>query len=360
MADFYEIDFLAVEADKSGDAIAMRYSLNEKVTIHITDVGFKATSQAMADHIDKYYDKPATIQHLVVTHNDRDHSGGVAGFLDIKNVETLWMLCPWHYAEELLPSFKRFTSVANLEKRLKEIYSNLAEIEAKANEKGIKIREPFQGSKIGEFTVMAPSKERFLDLILESEKTPETGAPATEKSTLIEAVSGFAYAAIRKIAASWGSERFSASETSAENEMSVVQYAEICGKKILLTGDIGRGGLAEVIKFAPSIGLKLPGIDKFQVPHHGSRRNLSSDLLDQLLGEKLPQGSTPHFDAFASSAKADKDHPRNAVMAAIMHRGGCMIRTESKTVCSSSTHAPKREGWTPVEPVPYPDEVEDD
>ena len=38
----------------------------------------------------------------------------------------------------------------------------------------------------------------------------------------------------------WGNEVFSEEETSAENEMSVVQYAKLCGKKILLTGDAGR------------------------------------------------------------------------------------------------------------------------
>ena len=35
----------------------------------------------------------------------------------------------------------------------------------------------------------------------------------------------------------WGVEIFSPEETSAENEMSVVQYANIAGKRIVLTGD---------------------------------------------------------------------------------------------------------------------------
>src|SRR5262245_18284472 len=86
----------------------------------------------------------------------------------------------------------------------------------------------------------------------------------------------------------WAQELFSRDETSAENEMSIVQFGHLCGNKILLTGDAGRSALAEAARYAPNIGLTLPGIDSFQVPHHGSRRNVSTELLDNWLGQRLP------------------------------------------------------------------------
>ena len=43
MNDFFEIDFLDVEAKKSGDAIPLRYSINGGARIHITDGGFQGT-----------------------------------------------------------------------------------------------------------------------------------------------------------------------------------------------------------------------------------------------------------------------------------------------------------------------------
>jgi hypothetical protein len=46
--------------------------------------------------------------------------------------------------------------------------------------------------------------------------------------------------------------------------------------------------LTEAADYAPHIGLTLPRIDRFQVPHHGSRRNVSTEILDRWLGERLP------------------------------------------------------------------------
>jgi hypothetical protein len=39
------------------------------------------------------------------------------------------------------------------------------------------------------------------------------------------------------VKAAWGVETFSPEETSAENEMSVVQYALLSGKRMLLTAN---------------------------------------------------------------------------------------------------------------------------
>ena len=164
------------------------------------------------------------------------------------------------------------------------------------------------------------------------------------------------------IEAAWGEETFSSEETSHENEMSVIQYANLCEKRILLTADAGRGALTEAADYAPSAGLTLPGIDRFQVPHHGSRRNVSTEILDRWLGEKLPeqpQEGDEKFTAIISASKEDEDHPRKAVVRACMHRGAKVISTEGKNV---RTHhkAPKRTGWTTAQGLPYPEEQEED
>lgn len=38
----------------------------------------------------------------------------------------------------------------------------------------------------------------------------------------------------------------------------------------------------------PMSVLPWPGIDRFQVPHHGGRHNVTTQLLDELLGRRLP------------------------------------------------------------------------
>jgi hypothetical protein len=129
----------------------------------------------------------------------------------------------------------------------------------------------------------------------------------------------------------------------------------------LLTADAGRGALSEAADYAPAARLTLPGIHRFQVPHHGSRRNVSTEPLDRWLGSR--RAAQPQrqelFNALISSAKKDEAHPRKAVVRAMIHRGGSVATTEGKTV-RSSLNAPNREGWVAATPLPHPDEQEED
>ncbi|MFO7902237.1 MAG: type I restriction-modification system subunit M N-terminal domain-containing protein [Pirellulaceae bacterium] len=240
-------------------------------------------------------------------------------------------------------------------------FTAVATLEEMAEDKGIPIREPFQGEYIGEFFVLAPTKSRYLELIVQSEKTPES-VSEEKKTSVAEWLHRTATKAVRLVQAAWGDEAFSAEETSAENDMSVIQYACLLGDKTLLTGDAGRGGLWEAADFAPAVGLVLPGIDRFQVPHHGSRRNVSTKLLDHWLGNRLDgevEKGKERFHAIVSASKKDEDHPRKAVLRAMYHRGARPITTEDSDK-RTGKNAPDRAGWVSAKPVPYPHEQEQD
>ncbi|WP_374711601.1 ComEC/Rec2 family competence protein [Symbiobacterium terraclitae] len=360
MTDFYEIDFLDVEAKKSGDAIAMRYRVNGVTTIHVTDGGYQETGERLCNHIRTFYGWPKRIDFVVVTHQDGDHTGGLRTVLESFEVGELWMLRPWLYADQLIHRFSRYSSVENLRRRLKEVYSNLAALEEIALARRIPIKEPFQGARIGQFTVLAPSRRRFLDLIVESERTPE--AKGYERTTMSSIFEGFKTTAAALVRSFWGQEIFPAEGTSAENEMSVVQYATLNNDRILLTGDAGREALTEAANFAPLVGLILPGITRFQVPHHGSRHNVSTEVLDRWLGPRRTSRLTEGLESFTaiiSSAKEDPDHPRKSVIRAMIHRGAMVITTEGKTIRVSSAGAPPRPGWVPVPATSYPEEQEE-
>ncbi|MDD2466045.1 MAG: MBL fold metallo-hydrolase [Desulfobulbus sp.] len=354
MSDYFEIDFLKAGNGKSGDSIAIRYKNNGKTRIHVVDGGFQETGEQLVEHINKYFDNPTQIDAVVLTHPDGDHAVGLRELFDNFTVNELWMLRPWLYADELIHRFSRFSNVENLKKRLKEIYPNVKKLEDLADEHSVPIFEPFQNAAIGDFTCLAPSKEGYLDLIVESEKTPESTKAAQE--SLLEAAGRILKQAVSYIRAAWGEEVFPEDDTSPENNMSIVQFAELCEQKILLTGDAGRATLEEAISFAPQAGLHLPGIDRIQVPHHGSRHNVSSKILDDLLGPKLGT-KIENFTAIISAAKDDKDHPRKAVIRAFMHRGAKVITTEENTI-STFKNAPNR-GWTSVQSIPYPDDQEE-
>jgi hypothetical protein len=309
----------------------------------------------MAAHIKQVYGTNR-INRVVVTHPDQDHAEGLAPILEQFDVDELWMLRPWHYVDALLPHLSRYTSAQALRDRLRSDYPYVEELERIALRRGISILEPFQGAKIGPFTVLAPSRVRYFQLILQSERTPQL---TPQMRGIINALMKPVAPVVSLIKAGWGSEKFSSEDASVENEMSVIQYAFLNGQKIVLTADAGREALTEAAAYAPIAGLFLPGVDRFQVPHHGGRRNISTELLDHWLGPRLrqmvPQGQEL-FIAMISSAKEDKDHPRKAVIRALLHRGALIATTEDG-MFGVWNNAPPRT-WYPLRNPPYPHEQE--
>lgn len=327
MPDFYEIDFRQVHTSKSGDAIPIRYQIGDTGYVHLVDGGYSTTAPEIAKFITTSY-RTHHINHIVVTHPDKDHAEGLAPILEEFEVDCLWMLRPWLYASALLRFFPRMKSVESLERRLREAYPYIDALEEVAQRRGIPIVEPFQGRRIGAFVVLAPSPARYLQLIVQSDKTPQEGVLG-----IFDGLMEVARATVRLVRAGWGAENFSSEPTSTENEMSVIQYAVLCGHKIVLTGDAGRDAMTEAADFAPSVGLQLPGVDKFQVPHHGGRRNVSTAILDRWLGARLPKplfNNERSFTAGISSAKEDPDHPRKAALRGLLHRGAFVMTTEDR------------------------------
>jgi hypothetical protein len=357
MTDFYELDFLPVHTSKSGDCIAIRYSIGGSAPVlHVVDGGYTSTAPDLADHIDKHHGI-RYIDHLIVTHPDQDHAEGLAPIVENFYIGTLWMLRPWIYADQLVQHFPRVQSAANLQQRLRDDYPYIAKLEEIAVKRGINIQEPFQGRRIGAFTVLSRSPMRYGQLILRSDRTPQlTPGLGGILAGLVQPVK----AAVRMVRDSWGSERFSSDETSVENEMSVVQWANIAGDNIVLTGDAGREGMSEAADHAPQVGLSLPGVRNFQVPHHGGRRNLTTELCDRWLGLRLPsllpEGSEL-FNALISSAKEDTDHPRKAVIRAMPHRGAFIATTEE---CAFRAQKNSPNPWpAKLTNVAYPSEQEE-
>lgn len=364
MESYFEIDFLSVGEARSGDAIALRYNWDGGTFVHVVDGGFQDDGPHVMAHLRKYYGG-TRVSHVVLTHPDGDHAGGLRTVLEECEVPRgggLWMLRPWLYAAELLGQFPRFTTVNRLEEALRDAYPNVAELEQIAQRRGIRIYAPFQGANIGAFTILAPSKARYLQLIVNSDKTPKQAATAASMG-LLGALQIAAAKLVYYVKAAWGVEIFSTEPTSVENEMSVVQYASLCDEKILLTGDVGRDGLSEAANFAPFIGLRLPGIDRFDVPHHGSRRNLSTDVLDRWLGGRLPQqlpDGQGKFRALISANPDDKEHPRRAVVRGLIHRGADVTQTTGSrgTYLRTYKNLPRRDNEVPAKRLPYPEDQE--
>jgi hypothetical protein len=227
--DFFEIDFLKVETKQSGDAIALRYRLNGITSIHIVDGGFEETGDHVVEHVRKYYGNSPIVNRVVATHPDGDHLVGLRTVLEELDVEELWMLRPWLYAGEIVHRFKNVSSLDYLIGALKDAYPNVLALEEIANRRRIPIKEPFEGAAIGEFRVLAPTRARYLDLIVNSNRPPDAiEGKAKAQSLILAAVSKAGRALGRLAKAAWGQEVFSEEDISAENKMSVIQYGLLC------------------------------------------------------------------------------------------------------------------------------------
>ncbi len=352
----YEIDFLPVgNGDTSGDAIAIRYVEDgtDDYKIMVIDGGTKDSGNALVTHIKKYYDTER-VDYVINTHPDQDHASGLSVVMEELEIGELWIHRPWEHTSEIIHHFKdqRMTE-DSLERHLKEKFSAAYALEEIAIEKGIPIKEPYQWKKIGLFTVMSPDKDWYLHtLIPDFNKTPD------KKMTSLQSATSRLIETIKNVIETLGFETLKEDgETSADNESSVILYTEFNDKGIMLTGDAGIKALNKAVDYFDSQHPLANIYDKLyfiQVPHHGSRRNVSPSVLDRLLGNI---GQQSNKIAWVSAGENSTKHPRNIVVNAFIRRGYEVFATKGKTMCSS--HNISRDNWTTATPLPFSDVVEE-
>jgi beta-lactamase superfamily II metal-dependent hydrolase len=344
----YEIEFLPVgNGEKSGDAILVRYGEEGNYKIMVVDGGGKESGQALVEHIQKYYNT-SYVDYVVNTHPDQDHASGLSVVLEELEVGELWIHRPWEYTSNILEHFKdgRITE-KSLKERLEKAFKYAFSLEELAKEKSIKILEPYEGARIGKFTVLSPNINWYLyELIPEFNKTPEA-KPANESFT--DSLTTLA----SKILESLDYETLKEDgQTSADNESSVILYTNFNGDGILLTGDAGVRALNKAYNYHPQLADNLKFV---QVPHHGSRRNVSPSILNKILGDK---GQSENKTAFISASKESTKHPRPIVVNAFIRRGCKVCSTEGNTI-RHKYNMPNREGWSAVTPLKFKEDVEE-
>jgi beta-lactamase superfamily II metal-dependent hydrolase len=117
---------------------------------------------------------------------------------------------------------------------------------------------------------------------------------------------------------------------------------------LLFTGDAGIQALTQAIDYAEARGVSLTGLDYIQVPHHGSRRNVSPSVLDRMMGKT----------AFVSASPGSTTHPRKKVTNAFIRRGATVYQTRGGALCQPYNR-PRRAGYGDAPPIPFSDKVEE-
>lgn len=351
-----EVDFLPVgEESKSGDAIALRFGIykNEKwesQTIMIIDGGNSNSGDALVKHVKEVYNSNI-VDLVILTHPDGDHASGLRNVIEQLEVGVIWMHRPWNHWADLKDSIvdNRITK-KSFSERLREAYQYAHDIEQLANEKKIEIQSPHQGLYFhsqGEklLTILGPSKDLYLKLVQASDKTPDMAVTEAKSKTYSSSEKKMEYEDM-----SFETEHLAEDDiiTSAENDMSLVMLLTVGGAKVLFTGDAGTQGLFNAITYATSKGISLRDLNLLDVPHHGSRHNLSKGILQYIKAES---------GVISCAKKGEPSHPSKIVTNSLLRRNITPYKTQGQLLRYHNGVVPNR-NYSPAVPIPFSNQVE--
>lgn len=356
----YEVDFLPVgENGCSGDAIVLRHGnlsggRNEQRVI-VIDGGFADTGEKVVEHVRHFY-KTDHVDLVVSTHPDNDHSRGLQTIVEELSVGALWMHRPWLHTSDIAEMFQdgRVTDTS-VREGLRKSLDSVRSLERIAVRKGIPIVEPFTGvsDRFCGVDVLGPTVDYYENLLLDFRCTPE---PVNQLHRLMESLK----AAGSSILETWGVETLGSNGvTSAENNSSTVLLIRPTDDDALLfTGDAGIPALGASLDVLEGAGFDMNKFKFIQVPHHGSRRNVSPEILDRLLGPRLATDEHRRT-AFVSVAKGgEPKHPAKRVTNAFRRRGARVFSNGAGNCILHHKDAPSR-GWGLLDCVPFFAEVEE-
>jgi beta-lactamase superfamily II metal-dependent hydrolase len=363
----YEIEFIHVgTGNRNGDAIVVRYGEAGNYKILVYDGGTLKSGEDVVAHIKQNYNT-TVVDDVVNSHPDGDHASGLRVVIEELDVKRVHMHRPWEHSSKILEYFKdgRITDTS-LAERLQEKMRAAYEVEQLALERNILQPEPFQGMSIGGFVVLSPPQDWYIhSLIADFEKSPEPKAEKSFAAGAMDSLTKVIETARAKIE-TWIDEHWDLEtlhedvETSAENESSVVLYGPYGSSKgLLLTGDAGVQALSRAADYLEGRGYSLPNNLRFvQIPHHGSRHNVSPSVLNRILGPILPHGSERKKIAFASTSTECDTHPRKVVTNAFMRRGFNCYQHRNKSWIRQVVGTMPHRSATTLVPIPFHSKVE--
>jgi beta-lactamase superfamily II metal-dependent hydrolase len=338
----FEVDILRAGEEKDADAICMRFTRpdTDRLAHVVVDAGWQDDGDALVDFVQTRY-KVGHVDLAIVTHPDRDHIGGMRRVVGRLDVGTLLV----HRLDE--------RGGASLDGS-----GAVSDLVAVAAENGTAVAEPFQGRQyFGDaLTILGPSEPYYTELV-EQQKVELSKKAAPLLGSLRESGRRFAdrvleIMPIEEVPFGDGP------GTGPCNNSSTVILLTFHGYRALLTADAGVPAIGAALDFAEAVGLDGCRPDLVQIPHHGSRRNASSELLDRVLG---PIGSESLGRAIVSvCSKDDPKHPSGRVVNAYRRRGYRWNWTAGDAICWHSLDAGGRPDYGPLPDMPAMTELPDE
>jgi len=342
----FEIDYLPVgDGARSGDAIAMRFTRpdNGHLAHVIIDGGFQDDGDDLVEHVKGWYGT-SNIDLVILSHPDGDHIGGLGTVLRKLSVNALAAHDLAAHGGSDLPAAAAVTELREL-----------------AVAEGTALYEPFQGLRAfgGALLVAGPSEEFYKARVTEElvEQRRGARAAAVQRGVLAEGLARLSARALQVFPVEIPFE--DAGGTNPRNNSSAIIDVQFAEQRFLFTGDAGVPALDAALDFLEVEGRTLRFPTFVDVPHHGSRHNGSSRLLDRLLGPKTNEDRGYAYISIAQEAARDPRYPSPRITNAFGRRGYPSYVTAGQPIYLSGEDAPTR-NWTPLTPLPPREESIDD
>lgn len=290
----YDLNILNVG---DADAIVINYHDGYRWLTAVVDAGNVSDSEKIKKYIEHTYQGKYVIDHAFCSHPDRDHKGGFFGLLEDAQVK----ISNFHLMDpvySLAHNMAALLHEKNLLSAGKTIYNhptdttkNLLDlIESKVD---IFDRQPVLGMDVVgmPIKIVGPTYEFFKDAAYEMALDFHELAPDADEELYDEdevLTEQDAKSVIDTV-----------KEDSPTNKSSLILLFHPGNNKYLLTGDACAASIREAIE---NYGNDIVGCS-LKVPHHGSKHNLNTEIIDLL----KPCSAV-------ISCKGSKKHPSSAIV----------------------------------------------
>jgi beta-lactamase superfamily II metal-dependent hydrolase len=298
---------MAIEIDMTsvgnGDAIVLRCVwANGRSFVAVIDGGYESDGDKIVATVRQRY-RTDYVDLVVSTHPDHDHIAGLNGVVRNVRVGMVWAHDPGRHVigstlKEVLRSYRAFGSGEFVTRSFDDLQDFLGTVDRL----GISRTEPFSEMQCGPLFVLGPSidfyEAKLMEMAAEEGLVTESRL-MKEQEALSDGLLETDYAIDEN------------DETSPMNDTSTILLLRVEDRKYLFTGDAGVQSINDSRR-----RWIFDGIHWLDVPHHGSRRNLNSDLVRYLSPEV----------AYVS-AEGTRKHPSRAAVNALKRQGAQVYST---------------------------------
>ena len=274
-----EIDMLSVE---NADAILIRTIDDTGEHVVVIDAGRPGHASDVINHIRNHYGDNTTIDLLINSHPHDDHVGGIGGIVDDVDITIKQVLihdpCTFQNQLESIPIASRqnhFELMCHVTHSMKSLRT-LNDVIKKLDCKGIPHFQPFAGQVYNlrdeaTLTVVGPTEEFYAELAPSIKSLTDVASPFRALKAISEHVETRSDEEIVD----------EHDDTSAFNNSSAILLLTHGSNRYLFTADAGPKAFRSAIAWAKDCGQEslLTEVDWMQIPHHGSKANITSDLI---------------------------------------------------------------------------------